>query len=42
MHSLRQGVATNRVRVRNVVADEAVVWFALMNDRSAAGEIATC
>jgi hypothetical protein len=42
MHSLRQGVATNSLRVRNVVAEEVVVWSALMNDRSAAREIGTC
>ena len=42
MRSLRQGAATNRVRVRSVVTEEVVVWSALMNDRSAAGEIGTC
>jgi hypothetical protein len=34
-------VATNRVRVRSVVAEEVVVCSALRNDRSAAGDIGT-
>ena len=42
MHCLRQGVATNRVRFRSFVAEEVVVWSALINDRSAAGEFGTC
>ena len=42
MHSLWHWVATNRVRVRNAVAEEVVVCSAVMNDRSAAGEIGIC
>jgi len=42
MHSLWHGVATDRVRVRNAVAEEVVVSSAVMNDRSAAGKIGTC
>ena len=34
IRSLRQGVATNSVRVRSVVAEEVVVWSAVMNDRT--------
>jgi hypothetical protein len=34
---MRQGVATNRVRVRSVVAEVAVFWSAVTNGRSVAG-----